>query len=97
MGPQHRQLAADFHAWQAPWLLALPDISQSLRAELEQHARAQAEVVEKMHRLYPTIVDEKVIKAALVKAVMCRAQHDATLSTFYIELNLSPPDWERGR
>jgi hypothetical protein len=33
---------------------------------------------------------------------MCRAQPgpaagDTTLSTFYIELNQNPPDWERGR
>ena len=102
MDEQHRQLADDFHAWQAPWLLALPDISETQRAELEQHARAQAEVVEKLHRLYPATADEKLIKAALVEAVMCRAQpretvRDTTMSTFYIELNQNPPDWERGR
>lgn len=102
MDPEHRRLVADFHAWQAPWLLALPDVQASLRGELEQHARNQAAVVEKLHRLYPATVDEKTIKAALVEAVMCRAQpapvtQDATMSTFYIELNQNPPDWERGR
>lgn len=102
MDDAHRRLAADFHAWQAPWLLALPDMAIHLRGELEQHARGQAEVVEKLHRLYPATVDEKAIKAALVEAVMCRAQpapaqRDGTMSTFYIELNQNPPDWERGR
>jgi hypothetical protein len=102
MDATHKRLAADFHAWQAPWLLALPHIDTTLRGELEQHARHQAEVVEKLHRLYPAIVDQKTIKAALVEAVICRAQptaveRDTTMSTFYIELNQNPPDWERGR
>jgi len=102
MDEAHRRLAADFHAWQAPWLLALPGLDTALRGELEQHARSQAAIVEKLHRLYPETVDEKAIKAALVEAVMCRAQptpapRDTTLSTFYIELNQNPPDWERGR
>lgn len=102
MDEAHRQLIADFHAWQSPWLLALPGIDIELRGELEQHARSQASVVEKLHRLYPETVDEKTIKAALVEAVMCRAQpapkpQDSTMSTFYIELNQNPPDWERGR
>lgn len=101
MDETHHRLAADFLAWQAPWLLAL-DMEAKLRGELEQHARGQAAVVEKLHRLYPATADEKVIKAALVEAVMCRAQpastqRDTTLSTFYIELNQNPPDWERGR
>ncbi len=102
MDQAHRQLAMDFHAWQAPWLLALPGLAPPLRAALEQHARRQAAVVEKLHRLYPETVDDKAIKAALVEAVMCRAQpnpaaRDTTMSTFYIELNQNPPDWERGR
>jgi hypothetical protein len=102
MDEPHRRLAADFHAWQAPWLLALPGLDPTLRGELEQHARQQATAVERLYRLYPETADEKVIKAALVEAVMCRAQpapaqRDATLSTFYIELNQNPPDWERGR
>ena len=102
MDADHRRLAADFHAWQAPWLLALPDIATNLRAELEQQARSQASLVERLHRLYPAVVDETAIKAALVEAVMCHtrpatAQRDGAMSPFYIELNQNPPDWERGR
>ena len=102
MDAEHRCLAADFHAWQAPWLLALPEIAPALRAELEQHARVQAAAVEQLHRLYPATVDGTAIKAALVEAVMRRAQpvseqRDAAMSPFYIELNQNPPDWERGR
>ena len=102
MDAGHRRLAADFHAWQAPWLLALPGISTELRAELEQCARDNAALVEQLHRLYPATVDETTIKAALVEAVMCRAQpaseqRDTAMSPFYIELNQNSPDSERGR
>ena len=102
MDADHRRLAADFHAWQAPWLLALSEIAAALRAELEQQARGQAAVVERLHRLYPAVVDETAIQAALVEAVMCRAQpaaaqRDEAMSPFYIEISQNPPDWERGR
>jgi hypothetical protein len=98
----HRQVVEDFHAWQAPWLLTLPELDRSTRAALEDHARRQASLVEKFYRLYPDIVDEKGLKAALVEAILSRAQPqppqlDTTLPTFYIELNNNPPDWERGR
>ncbi|MEO1767092.1 hypothetical protein [Thiobacter aerophilum] len=103
MDGDHRRLAADFQAWQAPWLLALPDLDRALRAELERQARQQATLVERLHRLYPEVVDRKMLNAALVEAILCRNQgedapsRDTTLSTFYIELAQQPPDWERGR
>lgn len=102
MDGARRQLAEDFHAWQAPWLLALPDLPTAVRARLEKQARQQAEVVERLHRLYPETVDRTMIDAAVVEAMLCRAQaepaqRDMPLSTFYIELNPNPPDWERGR
>ena len=102
MDAGHRRLTADFHAWQAPWLLALPSITTTLRAELEQHARGNAALVEQLHRLYPVTVDETAIKAALVEAALRRAQpaseqRDTAMSPFYIELNQNPPDSEHGR
>lgn len=92
----HAQLIADFHAWQAPWLLSLTQLDRDTRQRLEQQARQQALVVEKQHRLYPTIIDQIGINAALVEAVMRRSQSatenkkDNTMSTFYIELHPSP-------
>ena len=92
----HTQLIADFHAWQAPWLLSLTQLDSDTRRQLEQHARQQALVIEKYHRLYPKIIDENGINAALVEAVMRRSQgsaenqKDNTMSTFYIELHPSP-------
>lgn len=100
---RHRQLIADFHAWQAPWLLSLPYLNQEMRRALEQQARKQAHVVQKLHRLYPALGDAGTIKAALVEAVMLNAHdsatqsRDNTMSTFYIELNNTAQDWDRGK
>ena len=92
----HAQLIADFHTWQAPYLLSLPQLDRDTRQRLEQQARQQALVVEKHHRLYPEIIDQGAINAALVEAVLRHSQgiaenqKDTTMSTFYIELHPSP-------
>lgn len=92
----HAKLIADFHAWQAPWLLSLAQLESATRQQLEQQARQYALSVEKHHRLYPEIIDQSGIKAALVEAMMRRSQasvepsKDTTMSTFYIELHPSP-------
>ncbi len=92
----HAQLIVDFHTWQAPYLLSLPQLDRETRRRLEQEARQQALVVEKHYRLYPEIIDQSAINAALVEAVMRRSQgvvenqKDTTMSTFYIELHPSP-------
>lgn len=92
----HSALIADFHAWQAPCLLSLSHLAQATRQQLEQQARQQALLVEKHYRLYPSIIDQNSIKAALVEALMQRSQRlaektkDTTMSTFYIELHPSP-------
>jgi len=92
----HGRLIADFHAWQAPWLLSLAQLDRATRQRLERHAREQALSLEKHYRLYPAIIDRNGINAALVEAVMRRSQStieskpDNTMSTFYIELHPSP-------
>jgi len=92
----HAALIADFHAWQAPWLLSLSGIPDAMRQTLELQARRYALSVERHHRLYPKMIDEPGIKASLVEAMMIRAQgdtpsiKDSTMSTFYIELHPSP-------
>jgi hypothetical protein len=88
----HRQLIEDFHAWQAPWLLLLPQPDTATRRWLEQQARRQAVRVDQQYRLYPDSVDESMITAARVEATMRRSQEpsarekDETLPPFYIEL-----------
>lgn len=92
----HTALIADYLAWQAPWLLSLSRLDNPIRQQLEQQARQYALSVEKHYRLYPEIIDQQGIKAALVEALMRRNQgsvepsKDVTMSTFYIELHPSP-------
>jgi hypothetical protein len=90
----HRRLIEDFQAWQAVWLLVLPGLDASTRQALEQQVRLQCQLVESQYRLYPDIIDEGAIQAALVEAILRRSQpapaagkKDDPLSTFYIELN----------
>ncbi|MCS6786184.1 MAG: hypothetical protein NZ524_03990 [Thiobacillaceae bacterium] len=89
---RHRRLIEDYHAWLAPWLLLLPGLNTQTRAVLERQARAQAQEVMRQHRLYPRVVDQAQINAALVEAMLVSSQakrerEDNALSTFYIELN----------
>jgi len=87
----HRRLLADFHAWQAVWLLTLPSLARTARQSLEKQARQQAPVVEKQFRLYPDLVDADVITAARVEARLCgnsvkTKPDEDDLPAFYIEL-----------
>ena len=69
----HSDLIADFHAWQAPWLLSLSRLEPDTRQQLEGQARQQALAVEKHYRLYPEIIDQSGIKATLEEAMLCRS------------------------
>jgi hypothetical protein len=88
----HQQLVADFLAWQAPWMLLMPELDAATRRTLERQARCQPFVVEQQFRLYPQIIDDSQILAARVEAELRRSQsaperQEDALSTFYIELN----------
>lgn len=89
---RHACLVRDFHAWQAPCLLLLPGLPAETRQWLEEQARNQAEAVDRLHRLYPASVDQRLIQAARVETMLKRSQpmsqtQEDALSTFYIELN----------
>lgn len=94
----HMKLIEDFHTWQAPWLLTLPNLGRELRRNLEHRAREQATMVHDQYRLYPETVDETAIKASIVESIMRRSQpsqenaKENTLPTYYIELNPSPSE-----
>jgi hypothetical protein len=85
-------LAEDFLAWQAPWLLQLQHLGDATRGALERAARRRAHLTAALHHLYPAVVDEREIRAALVEARMRGTQRepaetaDSSMSTFYIEL-----------
>ncbi|MEW8507012.1 MAG: hypothetical protein AB2598_09920 [Candidatus Thiodiazotropha sp.] len=65
---QERCLVADYIAWKAPQLLQLPGIDPTLRARLEKIAVSQAEVVERLWRLYPEIHNKDLLNSARVEA-----------------------------
>lgn len=88
----HRQLIDDFIAWQSPWMLLRPDLSQAVRQQMEQLAGRQALVVGEQQRLYPDIIDQDAINSARVEAMMRRSQpaaearDESVFSTWYLEL-----------
>lgn len=87
-----RILAEDFLAWQAPWLLQLQHLSRDTRTWLERAARRRARLTASLHHLYPVIVDQRQIRAALVEARLKGADtqtaepDDQSMATFYIEM-----------
>lgn len=92
--PAHTQLIQDFIAWQAPWLLLLHVLPEEQRRAFEQQARRQAVHMERQHRLYPRVLDPAILAAARVEAALRRHQaqpeeEEDSLSTDYIELNVT--------
>ena len=63
-------MVQDFCARRAPLLLMLWNLGPATRSQLQHAARARAVLVQADHRLYPEVVDERAIKAALVESVM---------------------------
>lgn len=92
MDAPHAQLVRDYHAWQAPWMLLLPQLDPATRSALEDCVWQQAELVEKHCRLYPAVIDQQALLAARVEAALLhnqprQPQADNTMSMFYIELS----------
>jgi hypothetical protein len=57
-----------FHAWQAPLLLTLPDITDKTRRQLEHCASRRPLAMHSLYRLYPKIMQKELITKALVEA-----------------------------
>jgi hypothetical protein len=65
---EERSLVADYIAWKAPQLLQLRGLSSENRERLEHLAVMQAEVVERLWRLYPDIHNKELLNRARVEA-----------------------------
>ena len=63
-------LAFEFCEWQAPWLLLMQGITDKTREWLEPLACRQAETLASQYHMYPKILDEDRINAALVEALL---------------------------
>lgn len=66
--PLLQTLARDYLDWLAPLLLTLPDLEDTERARLERAALARATMVADLYRLYPRLIDPKLIERARVEA-----------------------------
>jgi len=85
-------LINDFLSWQAPWLLLLQHLSDAARFSLEQVACQRASMVATYYALYPKVIDEDIMQAALIESRLRgsvpdkKETEDAVLSVDYIEL-----------
>ncbi|MES9968814.1 MAG: hypothetical protein ABW092_02195 [Candidatus Thiodiazotropha sp.] len=61
-------LVTDYIAWKAPQLLLLQGLSPATRERLEPIAVMQAEIVERLWRLYPDIHNNDLLNSARVEA-----------------------------
>ena len=77
----HAALVNEFINWMSPWLLLLDFLKDGQRAQLESAAKKHALMVDKLHLLYPKIVEEKHIKAARVEAMLRKTRHDEQQET----------------
>jgi hypothetical protein len=65
---EQQQLSRDFIEWSAPQLLTLQHLSYATRDRLEHAAAKRPEMVEKLWRLYPKIINENLLRKARVEA-----------------------------
>ncbi len=72
-----QQLINDYIEWQAPYLLTLPTLSPLTRKRIEQRAFKQPFKVEGQYKLWPEVIDEARLRAALIEAQMRRSNPDA--------------------
>ena len=68
-----RTLVADYIDWLSPYLLTLPYLDDTLRAELERSASAHALAVSRLWRLYPRVLDTDFVRRARVEAQLRQA------------------------
>jgi len=81
----------EYYLWLSPWLLVLHTFTNTQREVLEQQACSNALTVEKQHILYPKIINQKLIKSALVEAILRKNTTEIVTekveSVEYLELN----------
>jgi hypothetical protein len=66
-------MVEEYLNWISPFLLTLQRLSRERRAQLERHARLRAIEMSASWRLYPEVVDEKMINSARVEARLRRS------------------------
>jgi len=88
--PVHRELVRDYLDWCAPFLLMLPGLADRARDQLDHAARVRALYFDALRRLYPKILNPRLLKSIRVEARMRRARsspsvhHRAVLSAILL-------------
>ena len=59
-----KQLVGEWAGYMAPWLLQLQGINEQRRGRLEQQACRNPEMLDILHCLYPSIIDERLINTS---------------------------------
>ena len=67
------RLVGEYIAWLSPYLLALPGLDEATRHDLEREAVRHATLVDAIWRLYPRVIDDRLLKQARVEASLRRA------------------------
>lgn len=63
-----QSVISDYHAWVSPFLLLLPNLSDSTRDRLESMAHSRMRWLLQVHRLVPRVIDAARFKAMLIAA-----------------------------
>lgn len=71
---KQRNMVSDYIQWISPALLTLQHLDWKQRQRLEKNLHTQAISVEQFWRLYPDIIDKKLIKAARVQSQIQKSQ-----------------------
>jgi hypothetical protein len=91
----HKKLINDFFNWQAPFILLLRNLDDIDREHFEDQARLQALITDRLCLLYPKTINEALIKAARVEAVLRKNQpqleknSEEVMPTYYIEMGVT--------
>ncbi len=72
--PLERTLVEDYHAWNAPLLLAHQNLSAATRERLEIQARRRPEVLLANYPMYPEVLDGPAMQVALVSGKLIQSR-----------------------
>ena len=88
------KVVKDYLNWHSPWLLLLQHFGDATRALLEAMAcQRQALTVDAQQQLYPKIINEQIMKAARVEALMRKANGEVSSHQHNIDMAYLAADY----
>ena len=74
---EQRKLVQDYLHWQAPWLLQLDSLGDSIRQQYERHAWQRQLLCAQQFKLFSRVIDEKALKVVRVQARLMGADSNS--------------------